>query len=117
MLRVGSRQEERFPNNPNDWLLGSNVSVAYGRGSQPAGVCALSSSAGSMRGRLSHAPCMCQLQGWAQTAASRMDNRRTGSAPHSSRKRWKWKIKDLSLLYREGRQGAKSLRKSRNDFS
>ena len=117
MLRVGSRQEERFPNNPDDWLLGPNVSLAYGRGSQQAGVCAPGSSAGSMRGCLSHASCMCQLEGWAQTAASRMDNRRMGSAPQSSRKRWKWKIRDLSLLYREGRQGAKSLRKSRNDFS
>ena len=36
--------------------------------------CVLLGSAGSMRGCLSHASCMCQLEGWAQTAASRMDN-------------------------------------------
>lgn len=72
-----------------------------------AGVCALSSSAGSVRGCLSYAPCMSQFQGWAllaHTAASKMDDRRVGSAPQSNWKRWKWKINDLSLLLeREGR--------------
>lgn len=72
-----------------------------------AGVWALSSSAGSVHGCLSYAPCMSQFQGWAllaHTAASKMDDRRVGSAPQSNWKRWKWKINDLSLLLeREGR--------------
>lgn len=64
------------------------------------------SSAGSVRGCLSYAPCMSQFQGWAllaHTAASKMDDRRVGSAPRATGKGG-GKINDLSLLLeREGR--------------
>lgn len=115
----GADKKGDFPTAQMTGCWGLNISLAYGRGSQPGWCVSASSSAGSVRG-LSCIPCMSQFQGWAllaHTAASKMDDRRVGSAPQSNWKRWKWKINDLSLLLERGRQGAKSLRKSRNNFS
>lgn len=45
-------------------------------------------------------------------SVSKLHSRRMGFAPHSKWKRWKYKMKDLSLLSRPGRQSAKSLSKA-----